>query len=1786
MAEQSKTSVPSTIGGSSNGGGNNANNNNNVNGNGTGRRGNGRRGKGNGNGQRTAGVQDNTAYTDRGAFKDDDAGDLGVMYKHYFDCYSIADQVRFNNTLEKLQQYVGEKCTNFGGEISAGIADISKRPKIEMVRMPQKMTDTGQMVDMTWDELGHAERMILEQRIKMCLQWEFDLKKEVTVLYNFIFRRCTTLLQDRLRAHPRFKDIHASSDPFKLLELIRETVYKTEDTTFTPLSIIQQQKALLAAEQGNMSVPKFHAQFKSMLEALSSQGGAISVNPGVDLMAAKALYPNVPADALTMAQLRDVRSLAQGQYEGTLFLTLADPTRFGDLLLKLKDDYIHGINNFPTSLQGAVNMMQAYESNRPKQRRTGPQNPQKAPAIKDGAKPASTDNPSSSHDGTSLYNDAAAPGTSTTTTGAVDDNSSSISTKKESGKNKTKTGSTSVHFAELPSYTQGNEPELYNGFAFAQYDALISDTWILLDNQSTVDIFCNPDLLYDIHEVDVPLTVHSTGGPRVVTQMGTLRNYGLVWYCPDGIANIISMSNAEHLGFDVSYSSASGAFLVTNPKTGTDRVFTRSDRGLFYSDVAAPAGTDVSLVTTVDDKRSKYSKADYSRAEQARILQKSLMFPASKDLKSWLDKNIIRDCKLGRRDVSAADDVFGPDTAILQGKTTRKKASNDPIRLAPVPPSILKRYHAVTLCVDIMFVNRIPFLVSISQHLRFGTIELLPSRTSQDLLTAIHRIAALYASRGFQVSCVHGDPEFESLREDLSMHLECCNEDEHVPEVERYIRTIKERARCAVANCPFRYWPRQLVINLVQSVVFWLNVFPPNNGVHDVLGPRALIAGTLIEYKHCKLPFGEYVHVTEKTDNTLAPRTVGALALRPHPSNNNTHLFLSLTTGRILHRGYQSYTVVPMPEHVIAHIDALGAAADAEAGVYIDATNLDTDYEPLNDVSTNSPDEPLDSDFLPITAAERDWIRVDRQRRVPGVAAGVAGRFNNDDDTGSANSDSSTASTDSDNNDNDDDNDHDEALQNNPFAVLTDEDDDEDDDNGTENDNFEADCDTDSEENEDNTADAGRLHETSDSDSDSELDLDDDDDSAADPTDAEQADDRSVDATMPENRSEDCEDTDDMPPLFERTKTAREMRRIEIDGKNPIIDADSSTGHTTRSTTRNATFAQTTQQPLVINPTTWEEQFGESLGICFTQYTMKKGLKLFGNKGIEAIRKEMQQFEDLDVGEPINPQDLSMEQRERVLEYLMYLKEKRDGRIKGRGCADGRKQRLWTDKRDSSSPTAALESLMITATIDAYEGRDVATVDIPGAFLQTEQDDDEIIHVKLRAEMATLLAEINPQKYKPYLRTEGGKPVVYMKLKKCLYGTLRASLQFWKDLSGVLQEWGFELNEYDKCVANKTIHGKQCTILWHVDDLKISHVEPDVVTMIINQLSDRFGKVSALTATRGKKHDYLGMVLDYSVPGKVSIDMSAYTRQVLADLPDYYNGLDTTPARNDLFSIDTKAPDLASDDADAFHTLVAKLLFLSMRGRPDILTAVAFLCTRVSCPTIQDKAKLRRVIRYLRNWPDLVLTLEADSLSVFKWWVDASFAVHPDMRSHTGASMSLGKGSVVSMSNKQKLNTRSSTEAELVGVDDAMPRILWTRYFLKAQGYDTQPSTLFQDNQSTILLANNGTTSSSKRTRHIDIRYYFITDRVKKNEITIEYCPTKEMIGDFFTKPLQGALFYKLRARVLNLSPDGVLPVSSTFASPQECVGDKVGDYRLPACPHSSEPPPAETPVGCKSSDN
>jgi hypothetical protein len=223
---------------------------------------------------------------------------------------------------------------------------------------------------------------------------------------------------------------------------------------------------------------------------------------------------------------------------------------------------------------------------------------------------------------------------------------------------------------------------------------------------------------------------------------------------------------------------------------------------------------------------------------------------------------------------------------------------------------------------------------------------------------------------------------------------------------------------------------------------------------------------------------------------------------------------------------------------------------------------------------------------------------------------------------------------------------------------------------------------------------------------------------------------------------------------------------------------------------------------------------------ALTQYNLKRGLKEFGNDGIVTLGKEMEQLHARKVAKPVDGNKLTAEKKRATLQYLMFLSKKRCGRIKARGCAEGRKQRKTTSKEDASAPTAAIESVMLSVTINAMEECDLATVDIPGAFMQA--DIDEVVHVKFEGKIAKMLVRMDPQLYQKYIKDEHGKPVLYVELLKALYGMLRAALLFWKVLSSKLVSWGFVINPYyDWCVANKMIDRRQCTILWHDDDMKL-----------------------------------------------------------------------------------------------------------------------------------------------------------------------------------------------------------------------------------------------------------------------------------------------------------------------------------------------------------------------------
>ncbi|KAL3804532.1 hypothetical protein HJC23_002571 [Cyclotella cryptica] len=269
------------------------------------------------------------------------------------------------------------------------------------------------------------------------------------------------------------------------------------------------------------------------------------------------------------------------------------------------------------------------------------------------------------------------------------------------------------------------------------------------------------------------------------------------------------------------------------------------------------------------------------------------------------------------------------------------------------------------------------------------------------------------------------------------------------------------------------------------------------------------------------------------------------------------------------------------------------------------------------------------------------------------------------------------------------------------------------------------------------------------------------------------------------------------------------------------------------------------------------------------------------------------------------------------------------------------------------------------------------------------------------------------------------------------------------------------------------------------------------------------------------------MDFDYSEPWAVQISMIKHLQKVFDDFPDVIRKPASNRASDHLFQI--RDPEeveligkyLPEEQAAHFHHTVAQLLLAGVKK-----------------PDEDDWGKLKRVLKYLQGTMHMKLKLSVENMGMVKWWVDASYNAHEDCRGQTGAMMSLGKGAVVSKSTKQKLNLHSLSEGELVGIDDALPWILWARYFIETQGYTMEQNILFQDNKSTILLAKNGRWSSSKRTKHIKLRYFFIKDKVDSGEVDIRYVPTEQMWSDILTKPKQGKGFRVDRSHLMNVPED------------------------------------------------
>jgi len=537
-------------------------------------------------------------------------------------------------------------------------------------------------------------------------------------------------------------------------------------------------------------------------------------------------------------------------------------------------------------------------------------------------------------------------------------------------------------------------------------------------------------------------------------------------------------------------------------------------------------------------------------------------------------------------------------------------------------------------------------------------------------------------------------------------------------------------------------------------------------------------------------------------------------------------------------------------------------------------------------------------------------------------------------------------------------------------------------------------------------------------------------------------------------------------------------------------------------------------------PGRWKSLYTEEL--VSMHISVQQSVKDLGSVALKSVAKELRQMVDKNVWKPIYYEELSAEDKKNCIRSRMFIKQKTNGIVKARLVAGGHMQ----DKsiyENLSSPTVATQSVLMIASIAVSENRKVITADIVGAYLHATMK-VRIIMV-IDKYLSEILSIMFPY-YKQYL-THDSK--IYVILLQALYGCVESARLFYLHLKSSLESLGFIKNPYDDCIFNKLVNGVQCSISVHVDDLMITCTSQKILDDTVSSLTKIYKEIKF---HYGEIHTYLGMNFIFKSPDYVELNMVKMIEDVIKKyLPE--GGTNTSPASNNLFLIDNNSELLNENDKGTFHTITAKLLYLSKRSRPDILTAVAYLTTRVQSPNLADYKKLLRVLKYLNGSKHLTMRLSFDINNNISSWIDASHAVHNDCKSHTGSAISIGSGTVFASSSKQKLNSKSSFESEIIGLTDKLPQVIWTRNWLIAQGYDVKPATIYQDNKSTIRSIKNGSAKNSN-TRHINIRYYFATDKIKNKEILIEYLSTNQMIADILTKPLQGKQFTELRKKLMN----------------------------------------------------
>ena len=386
----------------------------------------------------------------------------------------------------------------------------------------------------------------------------------------------------------------------------------------------------------------------------------------------------------------------------------------------------------------------------------------------------------------------------------------------------------------------------------------------------------------------------------------------------------------------------------------------------------------------------------------------SIRYPGYKKF-FWLIKdNRIKDCEITLDDAKRSLHLYGPEEAVVMGRTTRTKQSRiQEVKMVSLPQRIVTKHKEVHLFVDHMYVQGVPFLTTISKEYNFRTVEPLMHKhkaNKNDMVTAIQRIIKMYHVRGLTITQITSDNDFNCIRDNIRpIFLNVVAADEHVSPVERSIRTIKDRTRCHVHNLPYSHYPKTLMAGCVISATKALNNEVGMSTLSNEHSPFTLVTG-YPQRSHkeiIQLSFGDYVHVhtTNEVSNTMDTRTIPAIALYPSGNLQQGWKFMSLHTGRVIHQRHWERTVAS--KKIIDRVNEMGkkesqrmvssnfkyrwsseqddedSEQEDENEVHVDAMATGSTTDEINDILYDEVEHPSTQDDVRIYDANDDQRSID-----------------------------------------------------------------------------------------------------------------------------------------------------------------------------------------------------------------------------------------------------------------------------------------------------------------------------------------------------------------------------------------------------------------------------------------------------------------------------------------------------------------------------------------------------------------------------------------------------------------------------------------------------------------------------------------------------------------------------------------------------------------------------------------------------------------------------------------